>query len=218
MATTSPDNIWSPDSGDDYALTVDLAAMADTVQDAFTDIRTNTLSTGGTTANRPAAGLEGRTYYATDTNIQWLDTGTEWVVWNTRIRGRVTRSSTATVFDPVYTNVGANTFWTPDVAVGLEAYDGGWTVPISGRYLIGYEIRSTGAFLAGLTVNYSGSSPTLFGASTSSAVQNVATTTVSLTRKLAAGDKIRPYLLAATGTPSWIVGVGFFSVEWIGND
>lgn len=41
MATTSPDNIWSPDSGDDYALTVDLAAMADTVQDAITDVRSD---------------------------------------------------------------------------------------------------------------------------------------------------------------------------------
>lgn len=35
MAVTSPDNIWTPDSGDEYALTVDLAAMADTVQDAL---------------------------------------------------------------------------------------------------------------------------------------------------------------------------------------
>lgn len=35
MAVTSPDNIWTPDSGDEYALTVDLAAMADTVQDAI---------------------------------------------------------------------------------------------------------------------------------------------------------------------------------------
>lgn len=38
MATTSPDNIWTPDSGDDYALTVDLAAMADTVQDALNEV------------------------------------------------------------------------------------------------------------------------------------------------------------------------------------
>lgn len=36
MAVTSPDNIWTPDSGDDYALTVDLAATADTIQDALT--------------------------------------------------------------------------------------------------------------------------------------------------------------------------------------
>lgn len=35
MATTSPDNIWTPDAGDDYALTVDLAAMADSVQNAL---------------------------------------------------------------------------------------------------------------------------------------------------------------------------------------
>lgn len=35
MATTSPDNIWTPDSGDDYALTVDLARMADDIQDAL---------------------------------------------------------------------------------------------------------------------------------------------------------------------------------------
>lgn len=39
MATTSPDNIWTPDSGDDYALTVDLAATADTIQDALTALR-----------------------------------------------------------------------------------------------------------------------------------------------------------------------------------
>lgn len=42
MVTTSPDNIWSPDAGDDYALTTDLAALADTVQDAITDLRGST--------------------------------------------------------------------------------------------------------------------------------------------------------------------------------
>lgn len=39
MATTSPDNIWTPDAGDDYALTTDLAATADTVQDALNTVR-----------------------------------------------------------------------------------------------------------------------------------------------------------------------------------
>lgn len=37
MATTSPDNIWTPDAGDDYALTTDLATMADTIQAAIAD-------------------------------------------------------------------------------------------------------------------------------------------------------------------------------------
>lgn len=39
MATTSPDNLWSPDAGDDYALTTDTAAMQDTVQAALTALR-----------------------------------------------------------------------------------------------------------------------------------------------------------------------------------
>lgn len=48
MATTSPDNIWTPDSGDDYALTVDLAATADTIQDALTDVRSDITTLEGT--------------------------------------------------------------------------------------------------------------------------------------------------------------------------
>lgn len=39
MPVTSPDNIWTPDSGDDYALTVDLARMADDIQDALNEVR-----------------------------------------------------------------------------------------------------------------------------------------------------------------------------------
>lgn len=35
MATTSPDEIWTPDGGDQYALTTDLAIFAGTVQDAL---------------------------------------------------------------------------------------------------------------------------------------------------------------------------------------
>lgn len=55
MATTSPDNIWSPDAGDDYALTVDLAAMADTVQDAVSGVRSGTGSRRGTATERDAS-------------------------------------------------------------------------------------------------------------------------------------------------------------------
>jgi hypothetical protein len=34
----------------------------------------------GVAADRPAAGIAGRYYFATDTEVQWLDTGTEWVL------------------------------------------------------------------------------------------------------------------------------------------
>lgn len=46
MATTSPNNLWSPDSGDAYDLTVHLRAMVDTVQSALnTKLNTETLET-----------------------------------------------------------------------------------------------------------------------------------------------------------------------------
>jgi hypothetical protein len=40
LALTTPDEIWTPDTGDDYALTTDLAATADTIQDAINGLRT----------------------------------------------------------------------------------------------------------------------------------------------------------------------------------
>lgn len=56
MATTSPDNIWTPDSGDDYALTVDLAATADTVQTALNS-RVSTANQGAATYSFVSAGV-----------------------------------------------------------------------------------------------------------------------------------------------------------------
>lgn len=51
MATTSPDNIWTPDNSDEYDLTVDLAAMATSVQTAL-EKRANSYK--GTSAQRVA--------------------------------------------------------------------------------------------------------------------------------------------------------------------
>lgn len=88
MATTSPDNIWTPDAGDDYALTTDLAATADTVQDAITDLRTKTgYRADLTDAQRLALSggslFEGLWVRTTDTKIDWLYTGGAWVPWGT---------------------------------------------------------------------------------------------------------------------------------------
>lgn len=83
MATTSPDNIWTPDSGDDYALTVDLAATADTVQAALNTLRNTTASRVGTNAQRLALTgpslFEGLTFYTTDTNRFWFYDGATWL-------------------------------------------------------------------------------------------------------------------------------------------
>lgn len=81
MATTSPDNIWTPDAGDDYALTTDLAAMADTVQDAITANRVDLL---GLDSARPANGapglINGMTWYSTDTKTTWRYDGSIWSI------------------------------------------------------------------------------------------------------------------------------------------
>lgn len=81
MAVTSPDNIWTPDAGDDYALSTDLAAMADTVQDAIT---ANKVNLAGLDAARPANGYPGLTagmsWYSTDTGITWRYSGSTWSI------------------------------------------------------------------------------------------------------------------------------------------
>lgn len=72
MATTSPDNIRTPDQGDQYALTQDLGVLADTVQDALTR-RANTFR--GTVAQRTAF-----TSTATD-GMLWQDTDGMKMIW-----------------------------------------------------------------------------------------------------------------------------------------
>lgn len=175
----------------------------------------------GTTAQRSAHAYdrEGFGWYDTTLDADMVHDGSGYYVARARIRGRVARSATATTFPSSgYTNVAPNTFWTADVAQGIAAYDGGWTVPLTGRYMVSYEVSAGGAFLAGLTVNYSGASPLLFLKQTASPVQTIATTTVAGTLKLTAGDVVRLYLLADSGNPAWTAGVGFFAIEWVGAD
>lgn len=83
MATTSPDDIWTPDAGDDYALTTDLAAMADTVQDAITANKVNLKGLDSTRPANGSAGLSaGMTWYSTDTGVTWRYNGSAWFIEN----------------------------------------------------------------------------------------------------------------------------------------
>lgn len=97
MATTSPDDIWTPDSGDDYALTVDLGAMADTVQDALNTVKTYRVGTDAQrTALSGAALFEGLKFYANDTNLEWVYDGSSWKLTPAYL-GRVTQTSNLTL-------------------------------------------------------------------------------------------------------------------------
>lgn len=97
MATTSPDNIWTPDSGDDYALTVDLAATADTIQDALNTVKNYRV---GTDAQRVAlsggALFGGLKFYTTDTNLEWFYNGSSWKLAPAFL-GRATQTSNLTL-------------------------------------------------------------------------------------------------------------------------
>ena len=54
MATTTPDQIYSPDAGQQYALTQDLLGMADSVQAALVSIRSGIRTFSGTNSARTA--------------------------------------------------------------------------------------------------------------------------------------------------------------------
>lgn len=81
MATTSPDNIWTPDSGDDYALTVDLAAMADSVQDAVNAHKTYRVGTNAERLALVAPELrDGIVFQTTDgSKLKWTYMNSSWV-------------------------------------------------------------------------------------------------------------------------------------------
>lgn len=82
MATTSPDNIYSPDLSNPWLQTVDLAAMADSVQDALNNVRGGQAYQVGTDAERLAlsgSGLfKGLIFYTTDTDLEWRYDGSAW--------------------------------------------------------------------------------------------------------------------------------------------
>lgn len=79
MALTSPDNIWTPDSGDGYALTQDLASFADTIQDAL-EVRAN-YYTGNNSqmTNQESKAPEGSMFFNTDDGKEYRLVSGAWV-------------------------------------------------------------------------------------------------------------------------------------------
>lgn len=150
MATTSPDNLKTPDAGDQYALVQDLGALADTVQNALTR-RANLVL--GTVAARNAFTA------SAPQGIHWQDTdGTnlfEWVMRN----GTWDRADKPSSFSGSVTTPSAATNSTVTVAVTFPA--GAFTstprvvlqntsAPAAARNMI---LRPTSVSTAGFTVS-----------------------------------------------------------------
>lgn len=91
MATTVPDGIWSPDDSTAYNPPIDLAAMADTIQDGLNNVRSeradfNQQFYGPAAARAGLTGVKpGDTYQETDAGkITWRrNTAGLWRVSNT---------------------------------------------------------------------------------------------------------------------------------------
>lgn len=72
MATTSPDNIWTPDSGDNYDYVIDSAATAASIQTTLTKRANSYIGTS-----------EDRIAFTADAPVgsTWADTNGDYILW-----------------------------------------------------------------------------------------------------------------------------------------
>ncbi len=140
---------------------------------------------------------------------------------------RVTRNTnTPSVPSSGFTDMSTTANWlttTPAAQnVGFAAYSNGITIPVTGVYRIGYAVTSASniALLSGITVNKSTSVAfTDFKAATAATpVQSGTGVIASTTMHLAAGDALRLFAIAASGTPALTASMGEFYAEWLRAD
>lgn len=220
MATTSPDNIWSPDAGDPYALTTSLATLADSVQMAITAQATRFPSAVNSQAERNAiftAPVQGNRVFRNDlgyeeayfavynsgTNPQ----GASVAGWYPSRRAFVaTRTGSQSIGAAgFFTVAGAMTQTRND---GLGTYSGGvFTVTASGWYDIsGNYALSNETIVVGLQVTRNSATENV-GTLVSQLVRASGTgCTVSVRSQLTAGDTIR--LIGYTSLANSINTVG----------
>ncbi len=205
MATTSPDNIWTPDSGDAYALTVDLASTADTVQEALNNQAKKFSSSVTSAAQRNAlfpSPAQGNRVFRTDLgyeetylaiyNVTTNPGGASSAGWYpTRRVFTATRTGTQSLAS------GWNVIGTAMTSVrndGLGTFSSGaFTVTAPGAYRISAKLYlSALSPQIGLELTKNATTPNSAGALASTFIQATsAGVSVTTTETLAAGDVIR---------------------------
>ena len=207
-----PAGVTATNSGTTITQTAPFTAMAGGVV-AF---RTTTERDAGTY-------IEGQLGWLIDSNTMWSYTGSQWSAMSDALVCRVTRASNApTVSSVSPSDLSANANWvttSPGQNVGFAAYSSGITVPVAGVYRVGYSLVSQAniALLTGVTVNKNAAvGYTDFKVPLSSTpVGSVVGATASDEILLAAGDVLRPYALAASGTPALVASMGDFYASWV---
>lgn len=126
-----------------------------------------------------------------------------------------TRTSTTPALNAsTFTDLSANANWTG----GGSAYSNGWVAPFTGTYQVGWEIDVTGAMVAGVTVNKSTSVAItdLYVHASADVIGGVAAASATGLLSLTAGDVVRLFAIAGTGTPTLRASIGRFTLMNVG--
>lgn len=150
--------------------------------------------------------VDGQTAYVIGDSQPYRWLGGKWVIPNPRIS--MQRSGTAaTIGSSAYVNLAQDVLWTEYSRNGFAAFSGGIIAPESGLYLVSYRVRTSAIpILAGVTVN--NASPTTIdqlrlAAASGSAISSNLIAESSGFVWMDAGQTLRLFGLAASGTPSW---------------
>lgn len=205
MATTSPDDIWSPDAPNPYQLTTDLAAMADSVQDAITAQGGRFVAAVANQAARDAiftAPVHGNRVYRNDLgyeetyfglyNVSTNPSGASAAGWYPSKRAFVaTRTSSQTIGAAGFFIVGSAMTQTRNDGLGTYSA-GAFTVTAAGWYeIIGNYYLTSESIVVALEVSKNSTAPNT-GSLVSSLIRATGGgTSVSVRAQLAAGDVIR---------------------------
>lgn len=220
MATTSPDDLFSPDAPSPYNLTVDLAAMQTSVQAALTSVRGSGQYRVLTNAQRLTLSgpslFEGLRVRTSDTKVDWIYTDSNW--YPDDMTAMMKRSGTATNIADSISDISANLFWTQDWRDNrIAAYNNGWVIPKAGEWLVDFGVLLPGGPSLYLTVNRT--TFTDFSqafAYASSADQGALGTR---RRRFAAGDVIRMFASRRTaGSGAWNTSAdgSWFGIRYLG--
>lgn len=137
--------------------------------------------------------------------VEWRPTGGARLV--------ATRTSTTPALNAsTFVDLSANANWSG------TGYSDGWTVPATGLYMLGWEFNATGAYVAGVSVN-KGSAVAftdLIVHASADVIGGVAAASASGVVQLSAGDVLRLWAIAGTGTPTLRSGLGRFTLVALG--
>jgi hypothetical protein len=156
MATTTRGIVYPTVGTTLTPLANHFASLATSTDTAIGALETKGGAYRGLLSARPTAGVEGRTWYATDTNKTYFDNGTTWVIPDALVQvGSATALINGTVtlsWSDTSPNVGIN----PD-AMWASGTPTRVTAPYAGIYRFQFSIRSSGTAPITVTPKKNGS-------------------------------------------------------------